>query len=130
LQPSGSTRPWSLGSQGDHQGDVRHDERQHIVGAKPVDKLRHPTSTQGKVELQGCGLAESSIRSAYTVLRAVFDTAVRDRAIAHNPAHAVRRPKVTTQETAYLTPDQARLLLVAAESSRYAPLSALLVHAT
>jgi integrase len=80
------------------------------------------------VELQGRGLAESSIRSAYTVLRAVLDTAVRDRAIAHNPAHAVRRPRVTAKKAAYLTPDQVRSLPAAAEGSRYAPLFTLLVH--
>jgi integrase len=67
-------------------------------------------------------LAESSIRTAYTVLRAVLDTAVRDKAIAQNQAQAVRRPKVTGKEAAYLTPDQVRSLLVAAEGSRYAPL--------
>ena len=69
------------------------------------------------VELKGRGLAESSIRTAYTVLRAVLDTAVRDRAIAQNQAQAVRRPKVTGKEAAYLTPDQVRSLLVAAEGS-------------
>jgi integrase len=106
--------------------------REHIVGAKigakPLDKLRPSHIDAWKVELQGRGLAESSIRSAYTALRAVLDTAVRDRAIAHNPAHAVRRPKVTAKEAAYLTPDQVRSLLVAAEGGRYAPLFALLVH--
>jgi len=37
-------------------------------------------------------------------LAAVVDTAVRHKAIAHNPAHAVRRPKVTANEAAYMTP--------------------------
>lgn len=61
-------------------------------------------------------------------LAAVVDTAVRDKAIAHNPAHAVRRPKVTANEAAYMTPDQVRSLLAGAEGSRYAPLFALLVN--
>src|SRR5215211_9040305 len=39
-------------------------------------------------------LPESTIRSAYTILRAVLDTAVRDKALAQNPAHVVRRPEV------------------------------------
>jgi integrase len=60
-------------------------------------------------------------------LRAVLDTAVRDKAIAHNPAHAVRRPKVTANEAAYMTPEQVCSLLAAAEGSRYAPLFALLI---
>ena len=55
-------------------------------------------------------------------------TAVRDEAIAQNQAQAVRGPKVTGKEAAYLTPDQVRSLLVAAEGSRYAPLFALLVN--
>jgi integrase len=105
--------------------------RTHIVGsrigARPLDKLRLSHIDVWKVELKDRGLAESSIRSAYTVLRAVLDTAVRDKAIAHNPAHAVR-PKVTTNETAYMTPEQMRLLLAAAEGSRYAPLFRLLVN--
>jgi integrase len=40
----------------------------------------------------------------------------------------VRRPKVTGKEAAYLTPDQVRSLLIAAQGSRYAPLFALLVN--
>jgi integrase len=53
---------------------------------------------------------------------------VRDKAVAHNPAHAVRRPKVTVNEAAYMTPEQVRSLLTAPEASRYAPLLALLVN--
>ena len=106
--------------------------RTHIIGsrtgARPLDKLRPSHIDAWKVELKDRGLAESSIRTAYTVLRAVLDTAVRDKAIAHNPAHAVRRPKVTANEAAYMTPDQVRSLLAAAEGSRYAPLFALLVN--
>ena len=90
------------------------------IGARSLDKLRPSHIDAGKVDLKDRGLAESSIRTAYTVLRAVLDTAVRDKAIAHNPAHAVRRPKVTANEAAYLTPDQVRSLLAAAEGSRYA----------
>jgi integrase len=106
--------------------------RTHIIGAKigakPLDKLRPSHIDAWTVELKGRELAESSIRTAYTVLRAVLDTAVRDKAIAQNQAQAVRRPKVTGKEAAYLTPDQVRSLLIAAEGSRYAPLFALLVN--
>jgi len=58
----------------------------------------------------------------------VLDTAVRDRALAQNPAHAVRRPRVPVTEAAYLTPDQVRSLLLAAKPSRYAPLFEPLVN--
>jgi integrase len=106
--------------------------RTHIVGsrigARPLDKLRPSHIDAWKVELKDRGLAESSIRTAYTVLRAVLDTAVRDKAIAHNPAHTVRRPKVNANEAAYMTPEQVRSLLAAAEGSRYAPLLAILVN--
>ena len=71
--------------------------RTHIIGAKigakPLDKLRPSHIDAWMVELKGRGLAESSIRSAYTGLRAVLDTAVRDKAIAQNQAQAVPRPK-------------------------------------
>lgn len=106
--------------------------RKHIVGAKigakPLDKLRPSHIDAWKVELQGRGLSESTIRTAYTILRALLDSAVRDRALAQNPVHAVRRPKVTAMEAAYLKPEQVRSLLTAAEGGRYAPLFALLVH--
>jgi integrase len=106
--------------------------RKHIVnakiGAKPLDKLRPSHIDAWKVELQGRGLSESTISTAYTILRALLDRAVRDRALAQNPAHAVRRPKVTATEAAYLKPKQVRSLLAAAEGSRYAPLFALLVN--
>jgi hypothetical protein len=64
------------------------------IGAQPLDKLRPSHIEAWKVQLEHRGLSESTIRSAYTILRAVLDTAVRDRALAQNPAHAVRRPKV------------------------------------
>jgi hypothetical protein len=71
--------------------------RTHIIGAKigakPLDKLRPSHIDAWTVELKGRGLAESSIRTAYTVLRAVLDTAVRDKAIAQNQAQAVRAPR-------------------------------------
>ena len=106
--------------------------RQHIIGSKiggePLDKLRPSHIEAWKVELEHRGLSESTIRSAYTILRAVLDTAVRDRALAQNPAHAVRRPRVPVTEAAYLTPDQVRSLLLAAKPSRYAPLFELLVN--
>jgi hypothetical protein len=72
--------------------------RQHIsgskIGAQPLDKLRPSHIEAWKVELEHRGLSESTIRSAYTILGAVLDTAVRDGALAQNPAHAVRRPRV------------------------------------
>ena len=104
----------------------------HIVGSPlgrtPLDRLR-PSHVEGwVVALKRKGLAESTIRSAYTILRAVLDTAVRDGALGFNPAAVIKRPKVSPREAHYLTPDQVADLLEAAERSRYAPLFALLVH--
>jgi integrase len=106
--------------------------RTHIVGSSvgrlTLDKVR-PSHVEGwVVELRRKGLADSTIRSAYTILRAVLDTAVRDGALASNPAAVVRRPKVTATEAPHLTPAQVADLLRAAEDTRYAPLFALLVH--
>jgi integrase len=106
--------------------------RHHIVGStigtRPLDKLKPSHVEAWKVELANRGLAESTVRTAYTVLRAVLDTAVRDEALARNPAAAVARPKVTVREAAYLSPAQVRELLSEAASSRYAPVFELLVN--
>ncbi|WP_448619525.1 tyrosine-type recombinase/integrase [Geodermatophilus sp. URMC 65] len=106
--------------------------RTHILGSSlagmTLDRVR-PSHVEGwVVELRRKGLAESTIRSAYTILRAVLDTAVRDGALAANPAAAIRRPRVTAKEAPHLIPAQVAELLRAAEGSRYAPLFALLVH--
>jgi integrase len=106
--------------------------RTHILssslGRLPLDRVR-PSHVEGwVVELRRKGLAESTIRSAYTILRAVLDTAVRDGALGSNPAAAVRRPRVTIKEAPHLTPAQVGALLQAARGTRYAPLFALLVH--
>jgi integrase len=106
--------------------------RTHIltssIGRLTLDRVR-PSHVEGwVVELRRKGLAESTIRSAYTILRAVLDTAVRDGAVASNPAAVIRRPRVTSKEAPHLTPPQVAELLRAAEGSRYAPLFALLVH--
>ncbi|MGZ4617255.1 MAG: tyrosine-type recombinase/integrase [Frankiaceae bacterium] len=106
--------------------------RTHIltssIGRLSLDKVRRSHVEGWVVELRRKGLAESTIRSAYTILRAVLDTAVRDGALASNPAAVIRRPRVTSKEAPHLTPPQVAELLRAAEGSRYAPLFALLVH--
>jgi integrase len=98
------------------------------IGRLTLDRVR-PSHVEGwVVELRRNGLAESTIRSAYTILRAVLDTAVRDGALASNPAAVVRRPRVTAKEAPHLTPAEVAELLRAAQDTRYAPLFALLVH--
>lgn len=106
--------------------------RTHIIGAPlgdvTLDRLRPTHVEKWLVDRRAAGLADSTVRSAYTVLRQVLDTAVRDHAIARNPAALVKRPKVEQQEAAYLSPEQVRALLEAAEGSRYRPLFELLVN--
>jgi hypothetical protein len=63
--------------------------RAHVVGSRlggiSLDKLR-PTHIEGWiVELRSKGLSESTVRSAYTVARAVLDTAVLDGDVGMNP---------------------------------------------
>ena len=84
--------------------------RKHIAGSRlgalPLDKLKPMHVEAWIVGLRGKGLSESTVRSAYTILRSVLDTAVRDDALGRNPAAAVARPKVTATEAAYLSPQQ------------------------
>jgi integrase len=106
--------------------------RTHILSSSlatlALDRIR-PSHVEGwVVELRRKGLAESTVRSAYTILRAVLDTAGRDGALASNPAAAIRRPRVTAKEAPHLSPAQVTELLRAAEGSRYAALFGLLVH--
>lgn len=105
--------------------------RKHIVGSKmaalTLDRVKASHVEAWTVELARKGLSPSTVRSTYTVLRAVLDTAVRDGDLARNPAALVRRPKVTTAEAAYLTPGQVRTLLAAA-NGRYVPVFELLLN--
>ena len=115
----------------------------HIIpsklGALPLAKLRASHVEAWVVELRATErvgskpadlrtLADSTIRSTYTVLRSVLDTAVRDGALARNPAAAVKRPKVARKEAAHLSSDQLRAVLEQASTSRYASMFELLAR--
>jgi integrase len=106
--------------------------RKHVCGAAvgsiPLDRLRPTPVEAWIVELRGRGLADSSIRSAYAVLRAILDTAVRDGAISRNPASLVARPKVAHREAMFLSPAEVRQLLAAMAETRFGPLVELLVR--
>jgi integrase len=98
------------------------------LGGTPLDKVT-PRAVEGwLVELRARGLAESTVRIAYDLLSAILNTAVRDGALGRNPVAAVQRPRVTRREAGYLTPDQVRSVLSAAQSTRFAPLFELLVN--
>lgn len=106
--------------------------RKHIAGSKlgahTLDKIKPSSVESWLVELRGKGLAQSSIRTAYVVLRAILDTAVRDGDLGTNPVAVIKRPKVVREEATYLSKEQFDALLKAAEGSRYAPLFELLVN--
>lgn len=100
--------------------------RKHVVasklGAVTLDKLKASHIEAWIVELRERGLSQSTVRSAYTILRSILDAAVRDEAITKNPAVAIKRPKVDAKEAAYLTKAQIDALMVEAQSTRYAEL--------
>jgi integrase len=106
--------------------------RKHVIGSSlggmSLGRIK-PSHIEGWVfELRARKLSESTVRSIYTVLRAVLDTAVRDGLLATNPCAAVTRPRVAHQEAQCLTPDQLRTLLDNAAAGRYAPLFLLLAR--
>jgi integrase len=106
--------------------------RGHILGSDlarvSLRDLRPSTVERFVMQLRAKGLSSSSVRQIYTIGRAIGDAAVRDGLVGQNSFVAVRRPRIETREAAFLTPDQVRLLLEAAEESRYHPFLALLVH--
>ena len=106
--------------------------RHHIIGSKlgatPMHRVR-PSAVDGWLaELRRKGLSDSTRRSAYTILRAIFDAAVKDRELADNPVAAIGRPRVEVKEAAYLTPEQVKRLVEAARDTRYCLLFELLVN--
>ncbi|UXA04417.1 site-specific integrase [Mycobacterium sp. SMC-2] len=78
---------------------------------KPTDDEPEPPPVRA--------LSDSTIRSAYTVLRSGLDGAVRDGLLAKNPAAAVKRPGVERIEARHLDRDAVVKLLDAAKDSRY-----------
>ncbi len=106
--------------------------RGHILGSDlariSLRDLRPSTVERFVMQLRGKGLASSSVRQIYTIGRAIGDAAVRDGLLWQNPFAAVRRPRIEPREAAFLTPEQVRQLLEAAEESRYHPFLAFLVH--
>jgi len=106
--------------------------RKHIsdtaLGRTRLSRVKPSTVEAWLVEVRGRGLSDSTVRTCYTVLRAVFDTAVRDEAVATNPVAKIPRPPVRKKEAACLSASEAADLLESARDSRYAPLFRFLVN--
>ncbi|WP_131802090.1 tyrosine-type recombinase/integrase [Klenkia taihuensis] len=104
--------------------------RRHLVpdlGQRRLDHLRPSDIEALVVAKRKAGLAPSTVRTIYTVLRAALDIAVRDGLMQSNPAVAVRRPSIGRREADFLTPTQARSLLDALEGERIEPVIRLLL---
>lgn len=102
----------------------------HLVpgpfGAVALDKLRPSHVERLVLALRAKGLADSTVRSTYTVARAALNGAVRDGLLARNPALVVKRPKVGYTEARHLSPAEVVALLSEAKSSPHYPALALL----
>lgn len=90
------------------------------VSSVRLDRFRASNVEGLLVELRGKGLADTSVRLIYTVLRQAFDAAVRDGLVARNPVADVKRPRATAKEAKFLDVSQVGALLEAVEGSRYA----------
>jgi integrase len=104
--------------------------RKHLVpvlGRRPLDRIRPSDVEALIVTKREAGLAPSTVRTIYTVLRAALDIAVRDGLLSRNPAAAVKRPTVERRDAAYLTVDDAHRLLEAVRGERLEPLFRLML---
>ncbi len=105
--------------------------RNHILtdplATVPIGRVRPSDIEAVIVRLRAKGLAPSTIRQIFTVLRQVLDTAVRDGLIRYNPSAPVKRPTVPAREARFLSPVEVAKLLDAASGSRFEPLLRLLV---
>ncbi|AYE95810.1 site-specific integrase [Mycobacterium paragordonae] len=90
---------------------------------KLILDMRAKTRTRGRGEdaEQIRAFSDSTIRSAYAVLRQALDGAVRDGLLGRNPAALVKRPGVERVEARHLDTATVADLLAAAEGLRYAP---------
>ncbi len=98
--------------------------RGHLVptlGGLRLDRVR-PSDIEALIlTKRRAGLSASTIRTIYTVLRAALDIAVRDGLIRRNPAAAVKRPAVERKDAAFLTTQQAKVLLDALRATASRP---------
>ena len=97
--------------------------RVHIVpsqlGKLGLGQVR-PSDVQAFIlALKGSGKSESTVRQIYTVLRAIFQSALEDGMVARNVVAAVKRPAVTHRETHSLTPAEVLALLEQTDTSSY-----------
>ncbi|GAA4756101.1 site-specific integrase [Modestobacter marinus] len=104
--------------------------RKHLasaLGGRRLNRIRPSDVEALIVAKRAAGLAPSTVRTIYTVLRAALDIAVRDGLLRQNPVAAVRRPTVERKDAAYLTVADAHRLLESMRGERLAPLFRLML---
>lgn len=89
------------------------------IAAVRLDRFRASHVEGLLVELRAKGLADTSVRLIYTVLRQALDGAVRDGLVSRNPVADVKRPRATAKEATFLDVSQVGALLRAVGGSRY-----------
>jgi integrase len=90
-----------------------------VLGDLSLSKLRKSHVDALIVTLRREELADSSVRLAYTTLRAVLADAVADGLIADNAAARAKRPGVARREARHLSADEVVKILNAAAGERY-----------
>jgi integrase len=100
--------------------DIAHTHLCRVLGDVPLSRLRKSHVDALVVALRREGLADASVRLAYTVLRAALADAALDGLIADNAAAKTPRPRVARREARHLSASTVVKILAAAEHERYA----------
>jgi integrase len=106
---------------------IAHKHLVPALGSRPLDRIRPSDVEALIVTKRATGLAPSTVRTIYTVLRGALDVAVRDGLLRRNPAAAVKRPTVDRTDATYLTIEDAQLLLEVMRGDRLEPLFRLML---
>src|SRR3954466_4947565 len=100
----------------------RHLLLNHVVphlGALRLAEIAPADVVRLLLALEDKGLAPSSRRSVYAVLRCCLNDAVLNGLLRENPAAKSPRPRQSRREARHLTEDEANRLLAATDASRY-----------
>lgn len=89
------------------------------IGATRLDQLKKSHVESWVARMRGAKHKESTIRTAYHVLRLALEAAVDDELLAANPAAKVARPVGSGDEARHLSPDELRRFLTAVKDYRY-----------
>ena len=88
---------------------------------KPLARIRKTDIDALIVGLRKKCLSDSTVRSVYTVLRAVLEDAKDDGLVAVNMAAKVKRPGIARKEAKHLAVSDVTAVLEASEGLRYSP---------